>query len=108
MPIFIYDDKIKINPKFYYDYEKSNTILDMMRLFEYYEYICFTILRFLFVKKIKLAKLYVKQFFNKNYEDLNQNERFYITYYIFNLNFVKSYDEFQKESNYKVIKKIVY
>jgi len=79
----------------------------MMKLFEYYDYISLTDVRFLFVARIKFAKTYSKYLFDKEYLNLEIEEKFYLTYYIFCLNFIKSYDEFQKESNYKIIRKNV-
>jgi len=62
--------------------------------------------RFLFVARIKFAKKYCIFFFDKDYKDLTIQERFYLTYYIFSKDIIKSYTEFQAESNFNIFKKI--
>jgi len=109
MVLFDYDNLIIKNPKFYYDLETNktgNNLLIMTKILSYYDYIILKDPRFLFVSRIKFATLYSDYFFfKKSYKELNKMERFYLTYYIFNIDFIKSYNEFQSESNYKIMKK---
>jgi len=62
--------------------------------------------RFLFVSRIKFAKRYSIDFFDKEYNKLDKMERFYLTYFIFCKDIIKAYTEFQTESNYQVFKKM--
>jgi len=108
MVCFLNQNVIENDRLFYKKLEKeqTNSFEIMCQILNNYEYIFLQEKRFLFVSRIKFAKRYCNDFFNKDYDDLNKLQRFYLTYFIFCKDIIKAYTEFQMESNYQVFKKM--
>jgi len=101
----LYSEKDLSNEEFYKSLEGNNTYNDLLNLLKHYEYIYLKNKRFLFVARVKFAKKYTKEIFNKEYNELNIYERIVITYFIFCKSVTQSYFCFQSESNYNIFKK---
>jgi len=91
------------NEKFYYKYEKNYDLIEFKLIYSFYDYISLKEPRFMFRYRNEFAKRNSFKIFQREYNNLNLKEKFYITYAIIQPNIIKAYKEFIYESNFKNI-----